>query len=185
MKPQWKVYVESIKESIVELSVIQIDPEAGNFPVSKLFALRLIYETATKYNEESSAHVPTSPLGHAITFSHTLNDHHLYDEAPKFITEIIVDDLFNSPFISEELADSINHLLVKRGYIEDEPGWDEAFQEEWDRFWETEKLLPQAHYTIQLSDSKWLKHLKEGQSFQTNAFCLKGPFYQIKKESNE
>ena len=90
-----------------------------------------------------------------------------YALAQKILSKMEVTEFQNFP-LTEEFQESIWH------YIDDKTGKFHA-----------EEFLPQAIYTLEVSDAKWLEHMKAGDVWETTSCDLDGPSWYLKLEDEK
>lgn len=170
MSDLWRVQVVDVRDKEIRLRVEAIHPDAGPFPYSKVFALRLLADTVsrTRLGGESN---DASPLGAEIGPRRYGDDAFMRQNADRFIVSVSLSDVENSPFDENALKERINAQLREKGLkTEDGEAWQKAFDEAWNNFWRSPSELPSATYTIQVTDARWLSHLSKGAEWNTAAY---------------
>ncbi|MEU1352318.1 hypothetical protein ABZ410_00135 [Streptomyces cinnamoneus] len=154
MPDLWRVAVERVKQDpvpAVTLRVQAVHPDAGLFPRTKLFALRLLADS-----------VPGGPV---------TADSLTEESAGGAVTSVEVSDVRNSPFDEAAALRGVERTLRDRGL---DPGdrdtWDRAFGEEWAAFWDDPARVPSARYAIRLTSPKWLRNVRPSSGWDSTAY---------------
>lgn len=142
----WNVRVLEVAGDRARLAVTLAHPDAGRFPRSPQFALRLLFETARGL-DGSFDDVARGPLGDALTRAEVHDDDFMRTAAARFVASVDVTDVVHAPF--------------------DEAAAHHAFDP---------ANLPSAVYTIRTTDPRWLCHLAPSQTWRSAAYCYDGPF---------
>lgn len=170
MSALWDVEVLRLEGQNVRLLVRVIHPDSGDFPDTKEFALRLLYDESFEYGA-GPGRVPRGPLGRALSVDEVSDRAFLARNVGRFVLSAAVVGRRNAPLDLEKTRRSIDDELLARGLRpEDERAWKSAWEDEWIKFWSRTELLPSATYDIEVTHADWLAHLSPGQRWESAAF---------------
>lgn len=62
----WNVAVTALRERELRLDATRAHEDAGAFPADAVFALRLLYEQARRFDPDTMELAPSGPLGEAV-----------------------------------------------------------------------------------------------------------------------
>ncbi|GHC44436.1 hypothetical protein [Streptomyces cinnamoneus] len=154
MSDLWRVEVEQVEDGpvpAVTLRVRAVHPDAGGFPETKVFALRLL-----------TGAVRDRSLSEAAVTS---------EEAERAVDSVEVSDVRNCPFDEEAARRGVEGALRNRGL---DPGhedaWWQALGEEWAAFWNDPGRTPSARYAMRLADPQWLRGTRPGEGWDSAAY---------------
>lgn len=170
MSALWSAQVAARDNQRVVIELRAIHPDAGEFPTSKKFALRLIYDEAYGF-APGLVRESRGPLGDAVSLEQLHDDAFLDASVDRFIARVQLGNLRNAPLDVEALRADIDRQLIARGVRrEDRPVWRDAWSELWDAFWSDPARQPAATYDIEVTDPRWLAHLQPGSAWESAAF---------------
>jgi hypothetical protein len=94
MSTLWNVEVLELDGSTVKLRIVSAHPDAGRFATDKVFALRVLHEPSTEFNDDFET-VGIGPLGDAVDEDDLLSESWAKENAPTYIASVRVtpDDL--------------------------------------------------------------------------------------------
>jgi hypothetical protein len=94
MSTLWNVEVLELEDSTVKLRIVSAHPDAGRFGTDKVFALRVLHEPSTEFNDDFET-VGIGPLGDAVDEDDLLGEAWATEHAPEYIASVEVepDDL--------------------------------------------------------------------------------------------
>jgi len=165
----WKVEVFKLAGDTVRLAVTLLHPDAGPFQTEKAFAIRMLFEQATEMNDDFER-VARGPLGTAIDVEQVHDDAYLAAHVGDFISKVEVSNVQNEGLDRDKARAAVDKALAAEGKKKSDPGYAELQEERLESFWADAKNLPTAVYTIQVTDGKWLQHLKPGQTWGSAAY---------------
>lgn len=170
MSALWSATVIARRERRVTLEVCAIHPDSGEFPDSRTFAFRLIYDPAYRYGP-GLVRQATGPLGEVVSLEETFDDAFLDSRVDCFIARVTVSDVRNAPLDVEALRADIDRELSARGVRHDDGAtWSDAWQDLWDAFWDDPARLPTATYEIEVTEPRWIAHLAPGARWESAAY---------------
>jgi hypothetical protein len=172
MSTLWDAEVISKNGTHVDVRVRACHPDSGEFDESKRFAFRLLYDEAFEYEPPpSSARTARGPLGEEIHLDQTFDDRFLDQNVDRFIVALEVTDARNGPVDEQAVRASIDRELLDLGVRRDDrEAWDNAWSEHWTDFWNDPLRTPTATYKIEVTDPRWIAHLKVGQRWDSAAY---------------
>jgi hypothetical protein len=91
MSTLWNVEVIELSGSKVKLRIVCAHPDAGRFGKDAVFALRVLHEPATEFNENFQT-VGVGPLGDAVDDDRILSESWAKENAPKYVASVTVDE---------------------------------------------------------------------------------------------
>lgn len=168
MPALWKIEVLAKGADWVQVEVRQAHPDAGEFPTSRAFALRLLHEQAWKLDRDFK-YKATGPLGEACTDKQVLDEGWLAANAAKLIAEI-APEATATPAIDEATAERqvADQLGVALDALSDADR--ERLDAAYEAFWRDTSKLPARRYRIQVTDPAYLAHLAPGARWNSAAF---------------
>jgi hypothetical protein len=170
MSALWDVEVLRLEGRDVRLLVRVIHPDSGDFPETKEFALRLLYDESFEYGP-ALTRVPLGPLGAALSVEEVNDRGFLARNVGRFVLSVAVVERRNAPLDLEETRRLIDEELSARGLRpEDGRAWKSAWEDEWKEFWSRTERLPSATYDITVTDADWLAHLSASRKWESAAF---------------
>lgn len=104
----YDVLVKELKGTRVTLELTTRHPDAGKFYADKVFALRLLYDTARDLNDEFE-YEPNSALGRAFTFDQSLSEEWTRANAGQFVSSVVLEprDLPEEPAVGTKATYAI------------------------------------------------------------------------------
>ena len=96
MSTLWNVEVLELEGATVKLRIVCAHPDAGRFKADKVFALRVLHEPSTEFDDDFQT-VGVGPLGDAVDDDRLLSESWAEEHAPEYIASVKVepDDLPN------------------------------------------------------------------------------------------
>ena len=94
MSTLFNVEVLELEDATVKLRLVSAHPDAGPFGTDKVFALRVLHEPSTEFNDDFET-VGIGPLGDAVDEEDLLGEEWAKKHAPEYIASVKVepDDL--------------------------------------------------------------------------------------------
>jgi hypothetical protein len=169
MAALWNVEVLSLSGAIVELGVRVAHPDAGPFPRSPVFALRVLFEDSQALGDDFED-VPKGPLGE-LSGDDVRDEDWAAAHAGEFIAALEVTTQGPAQVDDGFARQRVTQILRSAGLHPEEPRWEEAFDAEWRRFWKDPAVLPYAVYRITATDAKCLAHLMVGARWGSAAWA--------------
>lgn len=165
----WNITVLEREHDRVTVEVRQAHPDAGEFPDSRAFALRLLHEQAWKLDPGFN-YQATSPLGEACDSRQVLDELWLDANVDRFIDEIVAED---SAATTLDEATATRQVAAQLGLgdlggltDDDRARFDDAYEE----LWKDPSRLPARRYRIKVTDPAFLSHLAPGARWSSAAF---------------
>jgi hypothetical protein len=90
MSALFKVEVKELRATRVELALVTVHPDAGPIRADDVFALRLLHDTAFKFDRHMN-YIATSPLGEAVTFDETEGEGWMREHASRFVAAVTLE----------------------------------------------------------------------------------------------
>ena len=90
MSALFEVEVDEIRGTRIELTLVTVHPHAGPFGTGDAFALRLLFDTAYRFDAHMN-YSGTSPLGEAVTFDQTESESWMREHASRFVAAVTVE----------------------------------------------------------------------------------------------
>ena len=142
----FSIKVVSKKGTHLELELTITRAGQEEFYCARNFALQLIYNINSHKHAQG---LKTSPLGKKVCPENLSDKHWLMTNQKKFIKEVRIISTKNYPL------------------EEDTEQWaDEKFK----AFWSDKSKLPKAIYSIEVTDEKWIEHIRPGQRWEAAAY---------------
>ncbi|HEX7838932.1 MAG TPA: hypothetical protein VF469_15750 [Kofleriaceae bacterium] len=165
----WHIEVLDKARDWVTVEVRQAHPDAGAFPESRRFALRLLHEQAWQFDSGFN-YQAIAPLGQACDSRQVLDEAWLDANIDRFIAEMVPQDTTGTPL---DEATAVRLVADQLGLGD----LDQATEEERDRFddayhelWNDPSRLPARRYRIKVTDPAFLSHLVPGARWSSSAF---------------
>jgi len=170
MSSLWQVQAVDVNDNEIQLRVQAIHPDAGMFPTSKDFALRLLADKAFRFDTKGT-YIVAAPLGAEIGPKGYWDEKFIQQNVNRFIASVSISDIENAPFNENAVRQSINGQLQDKGIdSQNDEAWQAANKDAWKEFWRTPSNLPSATYTIHVTDTRWITHLTKGVQWDTSAY---------------
>jgi hypothetical protein len=87
----WNVMVTSLRACELRLDVTRAHEDAGAFPSDVVFALRLLYEQARRFDPDTMAFAPSGPLGEAVGEDDIYDDGWLGEHAGDYVAQVTLE----------------------------------------------------------------------------------------------
>jgi hypothetical protein len=165
----WNIEVLDKAGDWVTVEVRQAHPDAGAFPGSRGFALRLLHEQAWKL--DSGFHYQAvAPLGQACDSRQVLDEAWVDAHVERFIEEIVAEDTTTTP-LDEAAATRLVIDQLGLGDLdqltdEERERFDDAYHE----LWKDGSRMPARRYRIKVTDPAFLSHVVPGARWSSAAF---------------
>jgi hypothetical protein len=165
----WHIEILEKAGDWVTVEVRQVHPDAGAFPESRAFALRLLHEQAWQlasgFNYQALA-----PLGLACNAHQVLDEAWLDANVDRFIAEVVAEPA-TAPPLDEAAAtrlvlDQLGLGALDRLTDEEREQFDDAYHE----LWQDWSRLPARRYRIKVTDPVFLSHIVSGARWSSAAF---------------
>jgi hypothetical protein len=169
MSALWNVKVLETGKDWVTVEVRQAHPDAGPFPESPGFALRLLHEQAWEL-DASGAYKATSPLGKASDSKQVHDEGWIAANAGRFVAAIATEGA-----ASEALdEDAAVRLVADQLGMGDIDGLSEAdrakFDAAYEKLWRDPAKMPARRYRITVADPAFVSHLAPGATWASAAY---------------
>lgn len=165
----WNVEVLEKGRDWVTVELRQAHPDAGEFPESRAFALRLLHEQAWDLDGDFK-YRPRSPLGTACNSKQVLDEAWVDANVDRFIDEIVATDktatVLDEATAERRVADQLG--LGDIGQLTDEER--ERFDDAYQKLWKDPSKMPGRRYRIKVTDPAFLSHLAPGARWSSAAF---------------
>ena len=165
----WNIEVLDKASDRVTLEVRQAHPDAGAFPESRAFALRLLHEQAWKL-ASGSRDPALAPLAQACDSQQVLDEAWLDANVDRFIDEIVAEDPTATPLdeatAARLVADQLGLGALDRLTDEERAPFDDAYHE----LWQDRSRMPARRYRIKVTDPAFLSHIVSGARWSSVAF---------------
>ncbi len=165
----WNIVVLDIDRDSVTVEVRQAHPDAGAFPESRTFALRLLHDQAWKLGA-GFKYQACGPLGEACDSRQVLDEAWLNANVDRFITEIAAEDpaavTLDEATVARRVADQLGLADVDRLTGAERERFDDAYH----GFWSDPSNLPVRRYRIKVTAPAFLSHLAPGARWSSAAF---------------
>lgn len=165
----WQARVIDLAGDTARIEVRQAHPDAGAFPDSHAFALRLLHEQAWSF-DDSFSYRGDAPLGENVDNKQVYDEAWLAANVHRFIAGVT----------SEGDAGTIDERAAVRATADrlglstdlDELSDDERarFDEAYEAFWQDPTAMPARTYRITVTEPRFLAHLKPGTTWSSAAF---------------
>lgn len=169
MSGLWNIVVLDIDRDSVTVEVRQAHPDAGVFPDSRAFALRLLHDQAWKLGA-GFKYQACGPLGEACNSRQVLDEAWLYANVDRFIAEIAAEDpaakALDEVTVARRVADQLGLGDLDHLTEDERDRFDDAYHE----FWSDPTNLPARRYRIKVTDPAFLSHLAPGARWSSAAF---------------
>lgn len=142
MSSLWRVRVLTVSGQTVALRLQMIHPDAGPFPSSREFAVRLLVDVLREGAE----------LTEDVVESVGLSDER------------------NVPFDPAAAQSDVEHAVRACGIGPEDDAWPDTFGTAWSQLWRDPDRVPTATITVRLSDPSWLRELTPGTEWDTAAY---------------
>jgi hypothetical protein len=166
----WMVHVVELSGDRVELDVRQAHPDAGAFPDSPTFALRVLHEPAWELDANFQERA-LGALGAACTSKQVLDDDWVTANVGRFIAKVEPQPP-SAPALDDDAAlrQLAAHLKLPAALDQlsevDRGRLDDAYGE----FWKDASQLPVRRYRITVTDPALLSHLTANARWPSAAF---------------
>lgn len=165
----WNIEILDKAHGWVTIEVRQAHPDAGAFPESRGFALRLLHDQAWKLDAGFN-YQACGPLGEAFNSRQVLDEAWLNANVDRFIAEVVVEDAaaatLDEATATRRVADQLG--LADVDHLTDDER--EPFDDAYHRFWSDPSNLPARRYRIKVTDPAFLSHLVPGARWSSAAF---------------
>jgi hypothetical protein len=165
----WSITVLELEHDHVTVEVRQAHPDAGAFPESRAFALRLLHEQAWKLDRGFN-YKAVSPLGEACDSRQVLDEAWMDANAGRFIDEIVAEDatatILDEATATRQVAAQLGLGDLERLTDDERERFDDAYAE----LWNDPSKLPARRYRIKVTDPVFLSHLAPGARWSSAAF---------------
>lgn len=171
MPALWSITVIERERDQVTVEVRQAHPDAGAFPESRAFALRLLHDQAWKLDPHFK-YQAISPLGESCDSRQVLDEAWVDANVDRFIDEIVVEDATATTTTLDE-ATATRRIAAQLGLGDlDELSDDERarFDDAYEELWKDSSRLPARLYRIKVTDPVFLSHLAPGARWSSAAF---------------
>ena len=169
MSALWQVAILETHDTHLRLQLRFSHPDAGDFPNTPSFALRLLHEQAWEF-DSNLQYKGICPLGESITQDNIYDDDWLAEHTDQFITSVQIEQVKGESYDEKAVIASINQVLDDTGMSRGSSEREREFNELWGGFWKTSAVLPVATYKITVSDPKWISHMTKGKKWNSAAF---------------
>jgi hypothetical protein len=169
MAALWQATILGLSGTELGVSLRLAHPDAGEFPNSVAFALRLIHEPAWEYDGQFQYRA-LGALGEAVTEQNVYDDDWLAGHAGDFIAEVKIESISGDPFDEASVVEDIHQGLRDQGLQQNTLDWDWGFRNAWANHWKNPPVPRVAMYRISATSAKWLNHLVAGQTWNSAAF---------------
>ena len=165
----WNIEILDKALDRVTALVRQAHPDAGAFPESRAFALRILHEPAWKLDSGFN-YQALAPLGQACDSQQVLDETWLNANVDRFIAEVVVEDsaatTLDEATVTRRVADSLGLADLDHLTDAERDRLDDAYH----AFWSDPSNLPARRYRIQVTDPAFLSHLVPGARWSSAAF---------------
>lgn len=169
MATLWNVEVLGLSGANVELGVRVAHPDAGPFPRSPVFALRVLHEDSQAVGDDFED-IPKGPLGE-LSGDDVRDEDWAAEHVASYVRSVEV-RVEGPAFMDDKTArQRVAQTLLGAGLSPGEARWEAAFDAEWRRFWSEPAGLPLAIYKVEMTDPKWLAHLEVGARWRSAAWA--------------
>jgi len=169
MAALWNVQILDKGPAWLTVEVRQAHPDAGEFPASRAFALRLLHEQA--WELDASFHYrATSPLGQACDSKQVLDEDWVSANVDRFIAGITAQDT-STTTLDEAAAERLvaDRLgLGDLGQLTDDEK--RRLDDAYNQLWKDPSRLPARRYRFEVTDPAFLAHLAPGARWGSAAF---------------
>jgi hypothetical protein len=169
MSALWNISVLDKAADAVTVQVRQSHPDAGPFPDSLGFALRLLHEQAWEL-DASGGYKPTSPLGTACTTKQVLDQAWITANASRFIaklaTEGPVTEALDEDAAIRQVADALGMGDIDQLSDAERERFDQAYEQ----LWKDPAKLPARRYRITVTDPAFVSHVAKGARWASAAY---------------
>ncbi len=166
----WQIHVLERGGDWVDLEVRQAHPDAGAFPDSTAFALRVLHEPAWELDENFQERA-LGALGAACTSKQVLDDDWVAANVARFIAKVDGQPP-SAPALDEtEVLRSLAARLGLAADLDQLPQADrDRLDDAYSGFWKDPSNLPTRRYRITVADPALLSHLAVGARWPSAAF---------------
>lgn len=168
MATLWNVEVLSVSDRVAELGIRVAHPDAGPFPRSPVFALRVLHEDSQAVGP-AFEDIPKGPLGE-LSGDDVRDEAWAAAHANDYIAHVDLTATGPAAMTDKIARQQVTQTLLAAGLNANDAGWQAAFDAEWRRLWSSSEL-PYATYRITTTDPKWLTHLSVGQRWRSAAWA--------------
>jgi len=158
MSTLWHVRVAESSAGTVTLRVHATHPDAGALPSTKLFAFRLLADTAMDRL--------TRELGEQAYDDTAL----MTRKAQEVVGSVRITQLQNYPFDEDAAKHHVEEALRARGLSPQDEAWTSEFGLAWNALWHDADQVPSATMTIELADPTWASRAQPGREWDTAAY---------------
>ena len=170
MSRLWQVRVLDIDNNRARVEVRQAHPDAGRFPTTREFALRLLHEQAWDYDDQFEYRA-LGALGEACTSKQTLDETWLAGHIDQLIDSVAIEETTGEPLDEDRaLAQVVEQLGLPGDPDQLSDLQRQLVDAAYEAFWKDSELLPVARYAIAVPSSQLLSHLSPGQTWPSAAF---------------
>jgi hypothetical protein len=168
MSALWHIAVLEKGPDWVSIEVRQAHPDAGEFPETRGFALRLLHERAwdldPKFNYRARA-----PLGAACDNKQVADEDWIDANAARFIAGVTVEG--TAAILDEQAA--VKQVATQLGIKDLDQLPDDArerFDDAYAALWKDPARMPARRYRIQVTDPSFVSHLAAGDKWPSAAY---------------
>lgn len=168
MSALWNIAVLDKGPDWVSVEVRQVHPDAGEFPETRAFALRLLHERAwdldAKFNYRARA-----PLGEACDNKQVADEDWIDANAARFIAGVKVEG--TAAILDEQTA--VKQVAAQLGMKDLDQLTDEArerFDDAYAAIWKDPARMPARRYRIQVTDPSFVSHISAGDQWSSASY---------------
>ena len=165
----WNIEVLDKGPDWVTIEVRQAHPDAGAFPESRAFALRLLHEQAWKLDSGFN-YQAVAPLGAACDSRQVLDEAWLDANVDRFIAEIAAEGATATALDEATAARLVADQLGLGDLDQLADDEREAFDDAYHALWNDPSRLPARRYRITVTDPAFLSHVSPGARWSSAAF---------------
>jgi len=169
MSALWNIEVLDKAGDAVTVQVRQAHPDAGPFPDTLGFALRLLHEQAWEL-DAGGGYRPTSPLGEACDAKQVLDDKWITGNARRFIAELATEgpatEALDEDTAIRQVADGLGVGEIDELSDADRERFDHAYEQ----LWKDPAKLPARRYRITVTDPAFVSHVAKGATWASAAY---------------
>ena len=169
MSALWKVVVLETGKDWVTVEVRQAHPDAGPFPESRGFALRLLHEQAWEL-DSSGAYKATSALGKAGDSKQVHDEAWIAANAGKLISAIATEGAAAEALDEDAAVRLVADQLGMADIDELSEAARAKFDAAYEKLWRDPEKLPAQRYRITVADPALVSHLAVGATWASAAY---------------
>jgi hypothetical protein len=169
MSALWNINVLETGKDWAILEVRQAHPDAGPFPESRGFALRLLHEQAWEL-DSSGAYKATSPLGKACDSKQVLDESWIAANAGRLIAAIATEGPAREALDEDAAVRLVADQLGMGGIDQLSEAERARFDAAYDKLWKDPAKMPARRYRITVADPAFVSHLAPGATWASAAY---------------